>query len=297
MKFLKFSLFLTIMTLFGCSNGKVPKTPISTFRYSVHGSRSGAICKVDIERVDDKTCIVSYLSRDGHKKYDSISCDAKLLDEVREVVMEKKMWKYKDHYTPKQKILDGSSWSLSISFMDDEDYDYHISTGGYMASPNDGGTEAIMKIVKKYVERSATEMSSPLQYYEYRENGTMAQPNCDFKIERVDDKTCSVRYFNHKKKMGVVNGHYDYDSMYDTIKLPIAVLDSVRDVVVAKKMLEYENHYMPPTTVLDGTTWSLCLKFVDGRYVSSSGSNAWPQGRGMNAVEEIMMNHCEGLCY
>ena len=58
--------------------------------------------------------------------------DTTIFDELKAIVDEFKMDKYKDNYKPKMQIFDGDSWSLYYKY----DSKRSVSSGGYMAWPN-----------------------------------------------------------------------------------------------------------------------------------------------------------------
>lgn len=66
------------------------------------------------------------------KEKDFFIDDATIFDELKAIVDEFKMDKYKDHYKSKMKVFDGDSWSLYYKY----DSGRSVSSGGYMAWPN-----------------------------------------------------------------------------------------------------------------------------------------------------------------
>ena len=68
--------------------------------------------------------------------------DIRGMDSLEAIVREYRMDRYDGHYKPKMDVLDGDSWSLSLTLSDGT----NASCSGYMAYPPKGGAEAIGKV-------------------------------------------------------------------------------------------------------------------------------------------------------
>lgn len=142
---------------------------------------------------------------------------------------------------------------------------------------------------------SAKKPQGKMLSFRYSEHGSMAQPNCDFTVTRIDDKTCTVRYFNHDKEIPDTIQNYDEEMMYDTLTFSISLLDEIQNVVMAHKMWKYKEHYSPMFDVLDGTSWSLSIRFDDDVSISSGGYHSWPKDKGLREVDDLLRPKCKGL--
>ena len=71
-------------------------------------------------------------------------------------------------------------------------------------------------------------------------------------------------------------------------EVPAYVADSLAKIVIEENMKDYEYSYKPPFQVLDGTTWSLYVRFDDKTSCVSSGYEAWPEGNGLKRLQEYL---------
>lgn len=128
--------------------------------------------------------------------------------------------------------------------------------------------------------------------YEYHEQGMMAQPIVEFKVEKIDDKTCLVSYYNHERPPRQdKNGEY----ILDKSEQPIELLDSISKIVADHKMLKYKKHYKPIFEVLDGESWYLTITLADQSQSSSSGHCAGPKDDGMTIITRMLRERFTGL--
>ena len=124
-------------------------------------------------------------------------------------------------------------------------------------------------------------------YYRYSNYGTMAEPFIEFKVEQVSQKSCKLKFFNHKKDYG--NDYTSDDRMLnDSVKCKASLLDDITAIVIKHNMLKYKKEYRPSFEVLDGDSWSLTVKFDDGRSVHSSGYNSGPRDSGIEDINNIV---------
>ena len=72
--------------------------------------------------------------------------------------------------------------------------------------------------------------------------------------------------------------------------VPADVADSLAQIVREEKMTKYKEHYKPPFEILDGTSWSLYVRFEDKTSLSSSGYMAWPRGDGLKRLNNYLDN-------
>ena len=62
------------------------------------------------------------------------------LEALRKIVIEEKMYKYKDHYQPPYEVFDGWSWSFNVNFSGRHN---SFSSGGYMQRPEGNGLDRV----------------------------------------------------------------------------------------------------------------------------------------------------------
>lgn len=117
---------------------------------------------------------------------------------------------------------------------------------------------------------SVTTGSAKIVYLEYMERATYAQPVDYFRVELKD---------NGKVKIHRQQGMHEEDLTADA-----SLMDDLLSVYVNGKVGEWKSDYQPPMEVLDGYSWRLEVKFDNGSYKYSHGSNARPE---TNALEEF----------
>ena len=86
-------------------------------------------------------------------------------------------------------------------------------------------------------------------------------------------KEYHVKTTNDGKVFVTIDKEYPLSA---TVEVDKSILDDLQQIVEKYNMHKYKDHYLPPVEVLDGSMWSMGIGFADGDYVSSSGSNAWP---------------------
>jgi len=131
--------------------------------------------------------------------------------------------------------------------------------------------------------------SGSLKSYGYSEHGSMAQPECEFTVNYVDDDNCQVIYFNHD------NDDYSTNEERDTVITSASLLKDIEDVVVKHKMRKYKGHYSPMFDVLDGTSWGMDIIFQDETSVRSGGYMAWPDDDGCQIIKDMMRKQFKGI--
>ena len=70
--------------------------------------------------------------------------NANVLDDLRKIIEEEKMYAYKENYQPSFEVLDGESWYFNAAFENDK----YISSGGSNAWPAGDG----LKRIKGYLQ-------------------------------------------------------------------------------------------------------------------------------------------------
>lgn len=135
-----------------------------------------------------------------------------------------------------------------------------------------------------------------LTCYEYGESGMMAQPEHAFKITLNDDSATAMLVVSGANDLLLPGMSYD-DEVFkkrlfeggDTITVPATILDSIAQVIIEHKMYNYEDNYTPPFEVSDGTQWHCYASYNDETWLSSGGSNAWPDDNGLSVINNILV--------
>lgn len=75
------------------------------------------------------------------------------------------------------------------------------------------------------------------------------------------------------------------------------ILKQALEIIEQEKMMDYASSYSldPSMKVLDGSSWSFAARLADGRYVSSHGSNAEPNGDGLSRMQKLLFDRAMKL--
>lgn len=184
----KIFILMSLLSLFGCGQNKPagPAARLERIYYSAtHGYHAYSNIGYSAERTaDGKTRIVVEVGNDRDRVFEA---EGSVMDSLEAIVREYRMDRYDGHYQPKMDILDGDSWSLSLTFSDGTD----TSCGGYMAYPPRGGVEAIGK-VEGFLSRWL--------YVEPAEEVALTK----FRYEYHDAEGDEVYYFNRGESFNAV---------------------------------------------------------------------------------------------
>lgn len=140
------SIMFCILGLFSCGKGNNPKpskgSHIESLSYSFYGTMAQPIYDFKVERVSAEECLVTFFNHYLIAE-DSLKADISLMEELEKAVEEHGVKKYKQHYTPRMKVLDGNSWSLEIIYDDKT----RIHSSGTNAYPKGLGRQTICELV------------------------------------------------------------------------------------------------------------------------------------------------------
>jgi hypothetical protein len=113
------------------NNNEMDTERLTYFSFDHHNTRSLSGEKYDVSTTDDgRVHVVIDEGSPGEKEF--YLADSMIFDELLAIVKTYKMDKYKKDYKTRMKIYDGDSWSLYYKY----DTDRTVSSGGYMAWPN-----------------------------------------------------------------------------------------------------------------------------------------------------------------
>ena len=106
--------------------------------------------------------------------------DTTIFDELKAIVAQYKMDKYKSDYHPEMQVFDGDSWSLYYKY----DSGRSVSSGGYMAWPNNYGEAhtAIHEYFQKWRDYPAPIKTISFFQFTCKNN---AGCDIDYKLERI----------------------------------------------------------------------------------------------------------------
>lgn len=126
---------------------------------------------------------------------------------------------------------------------------------------------------------------SGLEMVECSYQGMMMQPVSRVRVERVGGKVVLT-------SKGTTT-----DERQFTLADGDELLKKAEEIVLQEKMLDYGVSYSLPAgmEVLDGSSWSFGARFADGRKVDSHGSNAGPEGDGLNRIQSLLFERAMEL--
>ncbi|MBR1539557.1 MAG: hypothetical protein IJ636_08650 [Bacteroidales bacterium] len=184
----KILILMSLLSLLGCGHNAPagPAARLERIYYSAtHGYHAYSNIGYSAERLaDGKTRIVVEVGNDRDRIFEA---DGSVMDSLEAIVREYRMDRYDGHYRPKMDILDGDSWSLSLTFSDGKE----SSCSGYMAYPPKGGAAAIGKV---------EDILSRWLYIEPAEEVALTR----FRYEFHDAEGDEVYYFNRSDSFNAV---------------------------------------------------------------------------------------------
>ena len=114
-------LLICIMSIFSllscaCQRRTMPEGRLTEYSYIVQGMMSRPLVELNIKE-SPEGCILTYsTSRDTCEH--TVKAGREVLDKVRFLISEHKMYKFKEVYKTRFQILDGETWSYSAHFSD-----------------------------------------------------------------------------------------------------------------------------------------------------------------------------------
>jgi len=188
---------LMFFSLLSCSFAKMPKLPLVEVYYS-HGSQMNRFPQfcMTIRCEGDSVCAICFdQERMGYVKY-RIN-ESGIMDTLRSVIEDNKMYQYKDHYNNKH-VLDGSSWGFHARFSDNAEpapNKAYLSSGGSNAGPRNNKGRSILESKMKAALKSAELL------YSCNEEGEEV-PNVPIEVRSGDDSAVDFIYLIHNEYYG-----------------------------------------------------------------------------------------------
>ncbi len=115
-------------------NATMPEGKLLSLEYTESGTMAGYTFEGSVTTMKDGRVRL----RVSYNRYGPLVkkiVDAKVLDDLRQIIKEEKMYAYKSHYQPMMEVLDGWGWSFHASFENEQS----ISSGGSNARPPGNG--------------------------------------------------------------------------------------------------------------------------------------------------------------
>lgn len=114
-----------------------------------------------------------------------------------------------------------------------------------------------------------------MKSYSYYYHTSPAYNSNEYSAKLLDNGKCQISFTHNRGG--------------DTIIVDGEVMKQIEAVYVEHKIHKYKERYLPSFEVLDGDSWGYNANFEEASY-SSHGSNAGPSDRGLDEINDIIMN-------
>lgn len=131
----------------GCALKKMPEGDLVSVEYSRHGTMARAEFEGRVEQ-DSTGAYVLTAMKETYGPLFEKKVDAEVMKRFRQIIVEEKMYKYKETYRPPFEVLDGWGWSFRARFSDGSS----IYSHGSNASPSDNGLSRIRDYMSELVQ-------------------------------------------------------------------------------------------------------------------------------------------------
>ena len=264
-----------LLSIFGKGSTEPQKGPVTYCSYREAGMRHAT--EYIYEQKEDGTCTLSLKEGWNDDNIHTIAVPATIGDELWKLAQQYGMCKYKDSYTPKGRVLDGTMWRISMKFTEGD----KLYTGGENAWPSGGGVDKL----SDYLESVWKQYRPKIQKFEYRYMETTAFPR--YHVLIAPDK---------EGVYWMTNGSNCSTQDARKAKLPQEAYDELYYIIDNYHMRDYQRDYMPEYEVFDGYMWTLYVYFGrNEKSVYSSGHNAAPGDNGLQRLEKFIDKWWEQL--
>lgn len=141
-------IFSALIGLVGC-RAQVPEGQLQSIEYTTTGTMAGYIYEGRAEQNPDG----SFTLKSKKENYGPLYCkqiSRADMDSLSQIIIDEKMYKYKERYLPKFEVLDGEGWHFQATFSDGT----HISSHGSNAWPGGSGLSRIQGYLQKLIAGS-----------------------------------------------------------------------------------------------------------------------------------------------
>ena len=105
-----------MMSLIGCGVHE-PQGELLSVEYTHSGTMAGYIYEGRVKQNPDGRYVLTAMKENYGPLYrKQISKEA--VDSFRQIIIDEKMYKYKEHYRPSMEVLDGEGWHFAAKFSD-----------------------------------------------------------------------------------------------------------------------------------------------------------------------------------
>ena len=114
-----------------------------------------------------------------------------------------------------------------------------------------------------------------MKSYSYYYNTSPAYNSNEYSARLLDNGKCQISF--------------THNDLGDTIIVDGEVMKQIEAIYVEHKIHKYKKSYLPSFEVLDGESWGYNANFEEVSY-SSHGSNAGPSDKGLDEINDVIMN-------
>ena len=150
MKKCMFYMIAGILSLIGCGTPE-PTGELLSVDYTHSGTMAGYIYEGRVKQDSNGNYVLTAMKENyGPLFQKQISKEA--IDSFKQIIIEEKMYKYKEHYRPSMEVLDGEGWHFAAKFSDGT----RIYSSGSNAWPRGNGLGRIQGYLLKLIADADT---------------------------------------------------------------------------------------------------------------------------------------------
>ena len=150
MKKCMFYMIAGILSLIGCGTPE-PTGELLSVDYTHSGTMAGYIYEGRVKQDSNGNFVLTAMKENyGPLFQKQISKEA--VDSFKQIIIEEKMYKYKEHYRPSMEVLDGEGWHFAAKFSDGT----RIYSSGSNAWPRGNGLGRIQGYLLKLIADADT---------------------------------------------------------------------------------------------------------------------------------------------
>lgn len=145
MKKIMICMIAGLMSMTGCGAHE-PEGELVSIEYTESGTMAGYIYEGRVKQNPDGTFVLMAMKENyGPLFQKQISKEA--VDTFKQIIIEEKMYKYKEHYRPKMQVLDGYGWHFAAKFSDGT----RLYSSGSNARPGGNGLGRIQGYLQRLI--------------------------------------------------------------------------------------------------------------------------------------------------
>lgn len=139
-----------MMSLIGCGVHE-PQGELQSVEYTHSGTMAGYIYEGRV-KLDSNGNFVLTAMKENYGPLFQKQISKEAVDSFKQIIIEEKMYKYKEHYTPRMEVLDGEGWHFAAKFSDGT----RIYSSGSNAWPRGNGLGRIQGYLLKLIADADT---------------------------------------------------------------------------------------------------------------------------------------------